>query len=363
MIARVGWSSTEHKTEIAAKRKISYPRGIMCLNCSNRFRFARIGLALALRGLALGLTAATLSGPKPALAAEEKTPAGEKARFPCNEAEAKRYTAHRISQPIHVDGRLDEPCWQKVPRSARFVDILTGQPTLHDTRTAVLWDDENLYVAFWVEEPDVQATFTEYGSPIYSNNDVEVFIAGKDAYYEFEINALNTIYEVFFIWEEAYEKGGFAQVHEFKRTTPKVTGFNGVGFTTHPRGKRIGSWAWRFPGIKTAVHIDGTLNNSKDKDRGWTVELAFPWKGMEWLAKADHRSLPPKTGDVWRIDFSRFNQYKAPAPAKDSGGWFLSPHGVWDSHIPECFPYVTFSTNDVNTVQETIFTDPPSARR
>jgi len=129
--------------------------------------------------------------------------------------------------------------------------------------------------------------------------------------------------------------------------------FNGVGFTTHPRGHRLGSWAWRFPGLKTAVHIDGTLNNSKDKDHGWTVELAFPWEGMKWLAKADGRALPPQQDDVWRIDFSRFNQYKAPPPAQDSGGWFWSKHGIWDSHIPECFPYIHFSTNEVTKLKKT----------
>ena len=112
----------------------------------------------------------------------------------------------------------------------------------------------------------------------------------------------------------------------------------------HPRGPRWGSWAFRFPGLQTAVHIDGTINDDKDTDKGWTVELCFPWKGMEWLAKADNRALPPHEGDVWRIDFSRFNQYKAPPPAQDSGGWFWSRHGIWDSHIPECFPRIRFST-------------------
>ena len=29
-----------------------------------------------------------------------------------------------------------------------------------------------------------------------------------------------------------------------------------------------------------------------------------------------------------------------PNNPKDSGGWALSPHGVWDSHIPEVFPQV-----------------------
>jgi hypothetical protein len=270
-------------------------------------------------------------------------------RFPCAPEQAAHYTAYHVGEGLKIDGRLEEVAWKAVPRSSRFVDILTGGPTLYDTRAAVLWDDQNLYVAFWVEEPHVKATLTQYGSPIYENNDVEFFIAGQDCYYEFEINALNTVYEAFFIWEEAYEKGGFAEAPEFQRNNPKVKPFNGVGFTHHPRGLRLGSWAWRFPGLQTAVQVQGTLNRDEDTDWGWTVELAFPWVGMKWLARAENRALPPKEGDVWRMDFSRFNQYKAPPPAKDSGGWFWSPHGVWDSHIPECFPYIRFSTKDVKT--------------
>jgi len=269
------------------------------------------------------------------------------ARFPCSPAEIAHYTAYRASGVVHIDGRLDERCWQAAPRSPRFIDILTGKPTLYDTRAAVLWDDQNLYVAFWVEEPRVKATLTKHGSHIYENNDVEVFIAGRDTYYEFEINALNTVYEAFFIWEDAYDKGGYAEAPEFRRSNPEVKSFNGVDFTNHPRGLRLGSWAFEFPGLKTAVHVDGTLNDDSDTDRGWTVELAFPWAGMKWLAKADGRALPPRDGDLWRIDFSRFNQYKAPPPAQDSSGWFWSRHGVWDSHVPECFPYIHFSTNDV----------------
>jgi Carbohydrate family 9 binding domain-like len=272
----------------------------------------------------------------------------DKSQFPCAEKDIPHYTAYRLKEPIKVDGVLDEPGWRSAPRSSRFVDLISGQATLYDTRAALLWDDNQFYVGYWVEEPNVTATLTERDSPIYKNNDVELFIAGKDSYYEFEINAFNTIYEVFFIWEESYEQGGFAGVPEFSRSNPKVRPFNGVGFKTHPRGRRLGSWAWDFPGLQTAVHVNGTLNQSGDTDSGWTVELAFPWPGMKWLARADGRSLPPKNGDIWRMDFSRFNQYKAPAPAKDSGGWVWSRHGIWDSHIPECFTYIHFSTEDVS---------------
>ncbi len=131
---------------------------------------------------------------------------------------------------------------------------------------------------------------------------------------------------------------------EFERRVPGARAFDGVGFQPHPRGQRTGYWKWDFPGLRSAVHVDGTLNDASDRDRGWTVELALPWREFEALASSDGRSLPPKDGDTWRMDFSRFNQYKAAPPANDSGGWAWSPHGVWDSHIPELFVQVQFST-------------------
>ncbi|HEY0457158.1 MAG TPA: carbohydrate-binding family 9-like protein [Verrucomicrobiae bacterium] len=281
------------------------------------------------------------------VAQAQDTASGSK--FPCPDNEIVHYTAYHVKDRIKVDGRLDEASWKAAPQSSRFVDILTGKPALHDTRVSLLWDDQNLYVAYRVEEPHLHAKFTTNNSPIYYDNDVEFFIAGRDSYYEFELNGFNTSYEVFFIWEDAYEKGGFAKAREFARE--KLKPFNGVDFKTHPRGGRLGNFDWHFPGKKTAVHMDGTVNNDKDEDKGWTVELAFPWRGMQWLAKADGRALPPRNGDVWRMDFSRFNTYKAPPPAQDSGGWVLSRHGIWDSHIPECFPYIQFSTKDVKSGQ------------
>ena len=274
---------------------------------------------------------------------------GQNSTFPCPENEIARYTAYHIHEPIQVDGRIDEAVWKRAPLSPRFVDILSGGRTIHDTRAAVVWDEENLYIAFRVEEPFVHAKYTNRNDPIYYDNDIEVFIAGRDAYYEFEVNAFNTTYEVLFIWKDAYEKGGFAKAPEF--SLDKLKSFNGVDFTNHPRGGRLGEFDWSFPGKRTAVAIDGSVNNDKDRDRGWTIELAFPWKGMGWLAKADNRALPPRDGDVWRMDFSRFNTYKEAPPAKDSGGWVWTRHGIWDSHIPECFAHIRFTTNDVSTAK------------
>jgi hypothetical protein len=104
-------------------------------------------------------------------------------------------------------------------------------------------------------------------------------------------------------------------------------------------------WAfldWDFPGIKSAVRVDGKINDRSSVDGGWTVELALPWPGMEALANG--RSLPPRAGDLWKMFFGRFEKLMVngaeviPHPA-----WVWSKHGVYDTHLPERWTPVRFS--------------------
>ncbi|MDQ6699873.1 MAG: carbohydrate-binding family 9-like protein, partial [Acidobacteriota bacterium] len=218
-----------------------------------------------------------------------------------------RYTCYRTNTPIDVDGRLDEPCWAIAPVSNAFVDIVTGEPAWFDTRVRLLWDDTHLYFGFAAEETDVWATLTGRDSRIYEENDLEIFIAGRDAYYEFEINARNVIYEVFWIWKDVHKPGGrYGGNPQFDPGTQRTMVLDGVGGHVHPRGERWGFLDWDCPGLKHAVHVDGTLNKRDDVDRGWSAEIAVPWSSLGLLA--DGRSIPPRHGDEWRIDCSRFQK-------------------------------------------------------
>jgi len=260
------------------------------------------------------------------------------------------YHCLRTPQPPLVDGNLEKPVWQKAPRSSRFVDLVSGQPAPLETRIAALWDEACFYLAFWVEEPDVQAHFTRRDSFLWLENDVEVFIAGPDCYYELQLNALGTIYEVFYIWQQALKRGSFFDRPEFDLYTHEVDVLGGYQDSSrwgrHPRGKRWAFLDWDFPGLKWAVRVEGSLNDSSDLDRGWTVELAFPWKGMEVLAQG--RPLPPQDGDVWLMSFSRFQSLEVgDRRLEPAAGWALNAHGVYDSHIPECFSRVVFSRKEI----------------
>lgn len=251
------------------------------------------------------------------------------------------YTAYRTTKALQIDGRLTEEDWQAAPVSNAFVDIVTGEPAWFDTRVRLLWDDEYLYFGFTAEETDVWATLTERDSKIWEDNDLEIFIAGKDAYYEFEINALNTIYEVFWIWTDMYRGPSKYNVPDWQPEGRRLMIIDGIGGHRHPRGERYGFLDWDLPGLRHAVHVAGTLNRRDGTDRGWSAEIAIPWRGLEWLS--DDRSLPPLDGDIWRIDCSRFQQIGRNGERLNPGaGWTWNRHGHYDSHIPEIFPYVTF---------------------
>jgi hypothetical protein len=255
-------------------------------------------------------------------------------------------TSYRTSGRIEVDGDLTKAAWRGVPRSSRFVDMVSGEPALYDTRVASLWDEERFYVAYWIEEPQVRATLTKRDSFVWNDNDVELFVAGDDCYYELEINAFGTVYEAFFVWQDALVRGSRfdrAGFDPMGRNVDLLGGFQDASrWGRHPRGRRFAFLDFDLGGLEAAVKVDGKVNDPATIDRGWTVEMALPWKSIASLF--DGRSLPPGEGDTLRCDFSRFEAVRIHGkPLPENPGWSLNPHGVYDSHIPESFSVVHFT--------------------
>ena len=252
--------------------------------------------------------------------------------------------AQRIAEILTIDGHLTKPVWQQSIKSSRFVDMVSGEPAYYDTRVSVLYNDTHLYVGYWIEEPFVTATMTERDSFIWFDNDIELFIGGDDCYYELEINSYGTIYECFFIWQDAHKPGGRFDRTEFDVYTRNVDilgGFQDYRYGKHPRGRRWGFLDFDMPGVQVGVQIQGTINDNSDIDKGWTVEIAVPWASLAFMFK--DRVLPPAPGEQLRCDFSRFEALRLHgAPLPQNPGWSLNPHGVYDSHIPESFSVVHF---------------------
>jgi hypothetical protein len=229
-----------------------------------------------------------------------------------------RYNCRRAASAIRIDGRLDDAAWKRAPWTSAFVDIQGGaQPRPRfRTRAKMLWDDEYFYVAAELEEPHVWATLLEHDSVIFHDNDFEVFLNpsgdGRN-YFEFEMNALNTGWDLFL--NKPYREGGKADN------------------------------SWEIPGLRTAVAIQGTLNDASNRDRGWTLEIAFPWAAFASRAPVSR----PNQGESWRVNFSRVEwqietgdkQYRK-VPGRPEDNWVWSPQGLINMHVPDRWGYVEF---------------------
>lgn len=253
----------------------------------------------------------------------------------------KHYIAYRAVSPVKIDGKLDEASWNGVAWTDLFVDIEGDRrpPPRFGTRAKMLWDDDWLYVAADLEEPDVWATLTERDAVIFRDNDFEMFIdpdGDTHAYYELEVNALGTAWDLMLV--KPYRDGG-----------PAIN-------------------AWDIDGLQVGVNVEGTLNRAGDRDRGWTVELALPWKILKEAA-TPHQ--PPKGGDKWRVNFSRVEwptdiregKYsKRTQPGSTSplpeDNWVWSPQGATDMHMPERWGYVQFSDRRAGGAPEAFVEDP-----
>jgi hypothetical protein len=114
-------------------------------------------------------------------------------------------------------------------------------------------------------------------------------------------------------------------------------------------GKSLSSWD--IKGLRKAVYLDGTLNNPKDTDRSWSVELAIPFKSVKMGGMKN-----PSAGTIWRMNFSRVEWHLDTlnggySRRKDSltgrlipEDYFVwSPQGIVNLHYPEKWGYVLFS--------------------
>src|SRR5262249_983453 len=112
---------------------------------------------------------------------------------------------------------------------------------------------------------------------------------------------------------------------------------NGTTFDSYLPGYRQNQNDWES-GMTSAVKVDGTLNKRDDVDKGWTVEIALPLWAVEGGADPGPQ-VPPRVGDVWRINFYRMDLPKGRPQL--ASGW--SPPLVGDFHRLDKFGEIVFA--------------------
>jgi len=226
-----------------------------------------------------------------------------------------------------IDGDINDAVWQKAMWTKDFVDIegdLKPKPSLA-TKTKMLWDDSCLYIAAQISDPQVWATLKKHDEIVFRDNDFEVFIDPNNTthhYFELEFNALNTVFDLFL--NKPYRNLGAALIN------------------------------WNAEGLRSAVRVQGTLNDPNDVDQGWTIEIAIPFRAIS----IGNNVQVPKNGNIWRINFSRVEwdakfrdgEYVKLKDAKGNNlpehNWVWSAQGVVNMHYPERWGYLQFSRSN-----------------
>lgn len=213
------------------------------------------------------------------------------------------YEVHRTATPPLIDGKVDDAAWQ----AAKPVTFIFPWPNqtgaMQKTTARLTWDNDNLYVAYECEDSDITAVRTQRDDPTYLDDAVEIFIGPatvKNLYLGFEMNARAALYDYLYPFPQRFIKN------------------------------------YNLPGVRIAVSLNGTLNNSTDKDTGWSLEVAIPWSSF-----ADLINNPvPRIGDKWIADLNRWDGTQ---PNRRLSQWSDSGMVRADPHYPDRFGFLVFA--------------------
>lgn len=211
------------------------------------------------------------------------------------------YSVETVTEKIAVDGTLSEKAW----RRARPIVLLfpwedqTGAK--QRTTVKLLRDAEFLYVAYECEDEDLTAVFEKRDDPVYKDDCVEIFLKPSektDSYIGLEMNARGVLFDYFYPYP----------------------GKNEYGFN--------------LEGVQLQTTMRGTLNQSGDRDAGWSLELAIPWASLRALAPA-----APGRNEAWR---AQINRWDGTEPRRRLSMWCASGMKRPNPHNPERFGTLRF---------------------
>ncbi|MCX4240056.1 carbohydrate-binding family 9-like protein [Paraliomyxa miuraensis] len=210
-----------------------------------------------------------------------------------------------MSSPPVLDGRLDEPGWAAAVAHP-LVHSLDGEP--YDERPGTVrlaWDAQALYLGAEIVDPDVWSDLVQHDDPLWNQEVLELFVFGAAKQGELQRG-------------RASRQSGYLEL----QVSPRGVTFD-ARFEHHRKGDEAWDGTWR-----SAVDLRGTLDERRDRDEGWSAELAIPW--TEICAHTDV-TCPVGAGQTLRINAFRFERPEGRPPV----GLALSPPRVPDFHASE----------------------------
>ena len=218
------------------------------------------------------------------------------------------YKVARAKEPIIVDGKMDEESWKNAEVRTLDYFFRRDEPLeKQQTKFRMLWDNNNIYLFYECEDISLTARETRHdGSP--SMDDCAEFFCipypdSLSIHFTFEINLYKVAMDCIVLW----------QYHD---------------------NRNFFIWDYN-PVYEVGVTYDGTINDDTDVDKGWTMELAIPFKVFSNFS-------PARVGSKWAFQVCRQDRNKVNDRFRSTSTLFPTYDIKLDVHPPNRFGLMEF---------------------
>jgi len=216
------------------------------------------------------------------------------------------YHVYRLNQSMKIDGNWFKPQWEKV----KPLDITNYMGTVPEFRPAVqakmMYNDENLYLIFRVQDRYVRCITNEYNGLVWKDSCVEFFFSPDTSlplrYFNLEINC-----------------GGTPLMHY--NVIPRKE------FTVIPPDD--------IKMIEIAHSLPQLVDPEIKEPVTWTVEYRIPYTILEKHSKVIH----PGRGITWRANFYKISENSSNPHYMT---WSVVDNINPDFHLPQFFGLLKF---------------------
>jgi len=222
------------------------------------------------------------------------------------------YKVARAKGPIVADGKMDESSWNDAEAVSFNYFFRRDEPLdKQASKFRMLWDDQNLYLFYEFEDWSLTSRETAYDGRPYLDDCAEFFcLPVPDSLYMhfgFEVNITKAKYDYIVLWQL------------YNKRTIFIPDYN--------------------PAYEVGVTYDGTINNDKDKDKGWTMEFIIPLNVFKGFPT---RNL---VGTKWAFQAVRQDRNLVDDRFRSTSTLFPTYDVKLDVHPPYRFGLMEFTNN------------------
>jgi hypothetical protein len=226
------------------------------------------------------------------------------------------YKVARAKEAIKIDGKMDDAAWNNAQVVSFDHFFRNDKPVdKQKSKFRMLWDSTSLYLFYEFEDTSLTVRETNPDSRPYLDDCAEFFVVpipdSVNMHFGFEVNLnlAKAAYDYIVMWRY------------YNNRTFFISGYN--------------------PVYKVEATYDGTINNDKDKDKGWKMEFQIPFAALSNF----HLFARPRAGVKWAFQAVRQDRNLVDDRFRSTSTLYPIYDTRLDVHQPARFGLMEFTDN------------------